>query len=76
MDLMSACLHKHWQTSEERQVSYSLMGSIGICIQTEIIGPQFTQQTSAQMAMASMIVALLHRQGGHFALIILADLCL
>jgi hypothetical protein len=39
MDLMSACLHKHWQTLEERQVSFSLMKSTGrdIYIYTECL---------------------------------------
>lgn len=62
MDLMSACLHKHWQTLEERQVSFSLMKSTGrdIFIQN-VLGPQFTPRTTAQMAMGSTVAALLHR---------------
>lgn len=39
MYLMSARLHKHWHTSQERHVSFSLMETIGrdICIHTQIL---------------------------------------
>lgn len=79
MDFMSACLHKRWQTSEERQVSFSLMESIGrdICIRAEI--PRASVHAAhgcvAQMASGSMVAVLLRLRRSPLALRVLVSLC-